>query len=151
MRNLFGICITAPTRGPISSSGFPATGLKTKFLRTAEEPAGRHRPGWDPGLCLASPKLPPPWASPGGDEQGARGLRGVPLCFSTPPHSPPTPPLQQEHLHRVMEEPKGFHASSIPRSAAHSLQCRLLPAGQHMLLDKVQKGIPWTPLHFRLK
>lgn len=81
---------------PVSSSRFPATEMRTKFLLTAARKA-QTMPALAEilGFASTSPKLPPPWASPLG-MHGAKGTAGLPFCFST--HTL----LQEEHLYHVM-------------------------------------------------
>lgn len=88
VQSLFGICITAPTKGSVSSSGFPiVTG-------TAKEPAGtRWCQTWLTSWALPpSPtQSPTPWAHPVRGKQGEKGLQGSHSTSAQPRDAPGAP------------------------------------------------------------
>lgn len=139
VQSLFGICITAPTRGLLAAVG---SQLSQGQPRSQQGPDGA-RPGWHPGLCLLHPRSlllsgPALW----GASRRKRNFRGpTPLQHS--------PVMHQEPPHRVTEEHKSLHhphlrcpqpgALAAPSTAAHTAEYR------------TELGVPQMPLHFQFK
>lgn len=93
-----------------------------KFPTDTEEQQGGTDRSWALFYCTQAACL----SQPCGERAEGKGTLGGPTVLK---HTP----LHQEHLPREMEEHKGFHHPSTPKST-----WPLLPAWQHTLLDEVQ-------------